>query len=89
LPCRVRLVSLAVEPAPSVLEPVAQRSSIAALQRSPRGEYEMTDVIASYARERRLAHAYVHSSWIDVGTLGALQRANNLLAAAVFPYHSI
>jgi glucose-1-phosphate thymidylyltransferase len=52
------------------------------LRPSPRGEYEMTDVLAAYAREARLAHAFVTGRWMDVGTPEAVAEARAYFAAA-------
>jgi glucose-1-phosphate thymidylyltransferase len=45
------------------------------LRKSPRGEYEMTDVLAEYAREGRLGHSMLKRKWMDVGTFRTLQEA--------------
>src|SRR5688572_7303495 len=42
------------------------------LQPSARGEYVMTDVLAAYAREARLAPAFVTGPWMAVGTREAV-----------------
>ena len=52
------------------------------LRPSARGEYEMTDVLAAYAREARLAHAFVTGRWMDVGTPEAVAEARAYFAAA-------
>ena len=51
------------------------------LRPSARGEYEMTDVLAAYAREARLSHAFVTGRWMDVGTPEAVAEARAHFAA--------
>jgi glucose-1-phosphate thymidylyltransferase len=52
------------------------------LRPSARGEYEMTDVLAAYAREACLEHAFVTGHWMDVGTPEAVAEARAYFAAA-------
>jgi len=49
------------------------------LKKSPRGEYEMTDVLAHYARRGELSYSILHSPWTDAGTLEALYNATVLM----------
>ena len=49
------------------------------VEKSPRGEYEMTDVLAAYAREGLLTYSLLKSTWLDVGTLELFNQANVLL----------
>ena len=51
------------------------------LRESSRGEYELTDVLAEYAREGVLGHAFVRSTWMDVGTLDSLAEARAIVQA--------
>ena len=51
------------------------------LRPSARGEYEMTDVLAGYAREACLAHAFVTGRWMDVGTPEAVAEARAYFSA--------
>ncbi len=45
------------------------------LRKSPRGEYEMTDVLAAYARAGLLGYSRLKRKWMDVGDLDALHEA--------------
>jgi len=49
------------------------------LKKSPRGEYERTDVLAHYAREGMLSYSIIRSHWTDAGTLDSLYNAPVLM----------
>ena len=49
------------------------------LKRSPRGEYEMTDVLSHYARQGVLSYSILKSHWTDAGTFESLYRATVLM----------
>ncbi len=49
------------------------------IKKSPRGEYEMTDVLAHYARLGQLSYSILKSSWTDAGTFESLYRATVLM----------
>jgi len=45
------------------------------LKKSPRGEYEITDVLSHYARHGLLTFSMLKSTWTDAGTFESLYRA--------------
>ncbi len=45
------------------------------LKKSPRGEFEVTDVLAHYAKERQLSYSILKSSWTDAGSFESLYNA--------------
>jgi len=49
------------------------------LKKSPRGEYEITDVLSLYAREGTLSYSILKSHWTDAGTLESLYNATVLM----------
>ncbi len=49
------------------------------LKKSPRGEYEVTDVLAHYAKERQLTYSILRSSWTDAGSFESLYNATVLM----------
>lgn len=49
------------------------------LKKSPRGEYEVTDVLAHYAKERQLSYSILKSSWTDAGSFESLYNATVLM----------
>ena len=49
------------------------------LKKSPRGEYEVTDVLAYYAKRRLLSYAILKSPWTDAGTFESLYNATVLI----------
>ncbi|MDD5681392.1 MAG: sugar phosphate nucleotidyltransferase [Candidatus Omnitrophica bacterium] len=49
------------------------------LKKSPRGEYEVTDVLAHYAKERQLSYSILRSSWTDAGSFESLYNATVLM----------
>ena len=49
------------------------------LIRSVRGEYEVTGVLAEYAREGKLGYSISRSVWTDAGTFDSLYRATVLM----------
>ena len=49
------------------------------LKKSPRGEYEITDVLARYARQGGLTYAMLRSAWTDAGSFESLYRATVLM----------
>ena len=51
------------------------------LDRSPRGELEITEVNNAYLRRGDLSHGTVDGWWTDAGTFESLFRANRLVAA--------
>jgi len=56
--------------------------SLRRIPRSPRGEYEMTDVLAGYARDGVLGFARLRRKWLDVGTFESLYKAHTLMRRA-------
>lgn len=49
------------------------------LKKSPRGEYEVTDVLAHYVKERQLSYSILKSSWTDAGSFESLYNATILV----------
>jgi len=49
------------------------------LKKSPRGEYEITDVLYHYAKREELSYSILKSSWTDAGTLESLYNATVLM----------
>ena len=49
------------------------------LKKSPRGEYEVTDVLDHYARKGELTYSILRSSWTDAGSFESLYRATLLM----------
>jgi len=49
------------------------------LEKSPRGEYEITDVLHHYARRGELSHAILRSTWTDAGSFESLYNATILM----------
>lgn len=54
-------------------------SLLKALKKSPRGEYEVTDVLAHYAREGLLSFSTLRSKWTDAGSFESLYAATVLM----------
>jgi glucose-1-phosphate thymidylyltransferase len=50
-----------------------------ALKKSPRGEYEVTDVLAYYAKEGKLTYSFFDSYWTDAGSFESLFSATVLM----------
>ena len=50
-------------------------SLIKKLKRSPRGEYEITDILSWYAQKGVLSYSILKSNWTDAGTLDSLYNA--------------
>lgn len=49
------------------------------LKKSPRGEYEITDVLSHYARGGVLSHAVLKGPWTDAGSFESLFQATVLM----------
>lgn len=49
------------------------------LKKSPRGEYEITDVLSFYAQQGVLSYSVLRSHWTDAGTLESLYNATVLM----------
>lgn len=49
------------------------------LKKSPRGEYEITDVLSYYAQRGLLTFSILKTSWTDAGTFESLYRATVLM----------
>lgn len=49
------------------------------LRKSPRGEYEITDVLDYYAKRGELSHSILESTWTDAGTFESLYNATVLM----------
>jgi len=49
------------------------------LKKSPRGEYEVTDVLSYYARRGELSYSILKSHWTDAGSFESLYRATVLM----------
>jgi len=49
------------------------------LKKSPRGEYEVTDVLSHYARLGRLSFSILKSTWTDAGSFESLYNATVLM----------
>lgn len=53
---------------------------IKTLDRSARGELEITDVNNKYIQQEQLLYTAIHGWWTDAGTFPSLHRASNLVA---------
>jgi glucose-1-phosphate thymidylyltransferase len=49
------------------------------LKKSPRGEYEITDVLSTYAKQNLLTYAMLKSAWTDAGSFESLFQATLLM----------
>ena len=49
------------------------------LKKSPRGEYEITDVLAWYATQSLLTYSILKSAWTDAGSFESLYKATVLM----------
>lgn len=49
------------------------------LKKSPRGEYEITDVLAYYVQRGLLTYSVLRSAWTDAGSFDSLYRATVLM----------
>lgn len=49
------------------------------LKKSPRGEYEVTDVLSHYAKEGSLSYSILKSPWTDAGSFESLYNATVLM----------
>ncbi len=49
------------------------------LKKSPRGEYEVTDVLAHYVREGQLSYSILKGAWTDAGSFESLYNATLLM----------
>ena len=49
------------------------------LKKSPRGEYEITDVLASYVEQGLLTYSILKSAWTDAGSFESLYKATVLM----------
>ncbi len=49
------------------------------LKKSPRGEYEITDVLAWYAAQGLLTYSILKSAWTDAGSFDSLYKATVLM----------
>lgn len=49
------------------------------LKKSARGEYEVTDALATYARQGLLTYSILKSAWTDAGSFESLYRATVLM----------
>lgn len=49
------------------------------LEKSPRGEYEITDVLHHYAERGELSHSILRSTWTDAGSFESLYNATVLM----------
>ncbi len=49
------------------------------LKKSPRGEYEITDVLSLYAKKSQLSHSILKSAWTDAGSFDSLYKATVLM----------
>ncbi len=49
------------------------------LKKSPRGEYEVTDVLAHYVRQGQLSYSVLRSAWTDAGSFASLYNATVLM----------
>jgi glucose-1-phosphate thymidylyltransferase len=54
-------------------------SLLKALKKSPRGEYEVTDVLAHYAKKGLLSFSILRSIWTDAGSFESLYAATVLM----------
>lgn len=49
------------------------------LKKSPRGEYEITDVLSMYVKEGTLSYSLLKSAWTDAGSFDSLYKATVLM----------
>ncbi len=56
---------------------------VTGLERSARGELEITDVNNSYIADGAMTFSYLDGWWTDAGTFESLLRANNLVAETI------
>jgi glucose-1-phosphate thymidylyltransferase len=49
------------------------------LKKSPRGEYEVTDILAHYVKEGQLSYSILKSPWTDAGSFESLYNATVLM----------
>ena len=49
------------------------------LKKSPRGEYEVTDILSHYAKAGELSYSILKSHWTDAGTFESLYNATVLM----------
>lgn len=49
------------------------------LKLSPRGEYEVTDILADYAKQGLLTYSIMKSEWTDAGSFESLYRAASIM----------
>ncbi|MBF0332011.1 MAG: NTP transferase domain-containing protein [Candidatus Omnitrophica bacterium] len=49
------------------------------LKKSPRGEYEVTDVLAHYVKQGQLSYSILKSAWTDAGSFESLYNATVLM----------
>lgn len=49
------------------------------LKKSPRGEYEITDIFDHYAKRGQLSHSILRSTWTDAGSFESLYNATVLM----------
>ena len=49
------------------------------LKKSPRGEYEVTDVLSHYVKREQLSYSILRSHWTDAGSLESLYNATVLM----------
>ena len=49
------------------------------LKKSPRGEYEITDILASYVKQGLLTYSILKSTWTDAGSFDSLYKATVLM----------
>lgn len=49
------------------------------LKKSPRGEYEITDIFDHYAKKGTLSHSILKASWTDAGSFESLYNATMLM----------
>lgn len=54
-------------------------SRIRGLEKSPRGEYEMTEVLDFYAKQEVLSYSLLKTQWTDAGSFESLYRATVLM----------
>jgi len=49
------------------------------LKKSPRGEYEVTDVLSHYVKNDQLSYSILKSQWTDAGSFESLYKATVLM----------
>jgi len=49
------------------------------LKKSPRGEYEVTDILAHYVKKQQLSYSILKSAWTDAGSFESLYNATVLM----------